>query len=282
VSDAVHSEVRSVAVIGLGLIGGSLARDLAAHGVDVSAYDRSADDLRSAIEAGVVARALRPDLSDIGDVDVVVLAVPVDSAIDLLGLAARATPSRTLITDVGSTKAGIVAAATVLGVGDRFIGAHPMAGDHRSGWRASRRGLFVDACVYLCHANESQSDLINFAERFWQSVGGRPYVLRAEEHDRKLAWTSHLPHVMATALGSALAGAGVTREELGPGGRDMTRLAGSSPEMWTAIAQENAVAIDAALAAAEGELARFRAALATGDRQALSSRFATARAWFDR
>jgi len=213
---------------------------------------------------------------------VVVLAVPVDSAPELLERIARNASARTLITDVGSTKAAIVAAASAFGVGKQFVGAHPMAGDHRSGWSASRCGLFRDARVYLCPTPEAEAGLVRFAERFWQSVGGRPNVLRAAEHDRKLAWTSHLPHVLSTVLAGALAGAGVTREELGPGGRDVTRLAGSSPEMWTAIALENAAAIDAALSAAEGEVARFRAALAAGDRQALSSRFAAARAWFDR
>jgi prephenate dehydrogenase len=88
--------------------------------------------------------------------------------------------------------------------------------------------------------------------------------------------------VVAAALAAALAEARVSREALGPGGRDMTRLAGSSPEMWTAIVRENAEAIDAALAAAEGQLSQFRAALAAQDRDAVSARFAAARAWFDR
>jgi prephenate dehydrogenase len=278
----VTSEVRSAAVIGLGLIGGSLARDLAARGVEVCGYDRNPDDLRAAVDAGIVSQPLDPTFSGIGDVDVVVLAVPVDGAPDLLARVGAATSDATLITDVGSTKGRIVAQATALGLGERFVGAHPLAGDHRSGWGASRCGLFTDARVYLCPTDATRADLVRFADRFWQGVGGRPCVLRAEDHDRKLAWTSHLPHVVAATLAAALAGAGVSREELGPGGRDMTRLAGSSPEMWTAIAQDNAVAIDAALAAAEGELSRFRAALAADDRNALSARFATARTWFDR
>ncbi len=275
-------DVRSAAVVGLGLIGGSVARDLAARGVEVRAYDRDVENLRAAQTEGVVSQVLDDRLSDLSDVDVVVLAVPVDRAPALLERIASITSSDTLITDVGSTKARIVAHAAALGIGERFVGAHPMAGDHRSGWAASRCGLFADARVYLCPTDETRADLVRLADRFWQGLGGRPCVLRAEDHDRKLAWASHLPHVIASVLASALSEAGVSREELGPGGRDMTRLAGSSPEMWTAIAQDNAVAIDVALAAAESELSRFRAALAANDREAVSAWFATARAWFDR
>ena len=105
--------------------------------------------------------------------------------------------------------------------------------------------------------------------------------MSAEQHDLKLAWTSHLPHMVSTALALALARAGVDRADLGPGGRDVTRLAGSSPEMWTAIALENAPAIDSALAAAEVEIAAFRRALAQTDAAALHERFSAARIWFD-
>jgi prephenate dehydrogenase len=103
----------------------------------------------------------------------------------------------------------------------------------------------------------------------------------AERHDQQLAWTSHLPHIVSTAVALALAGAGVGREDLGPGGRDITRLAGSSPDVWTAIASENAVALDDALAAAEVEIAAFRHALALSDTHALRERFTAANTWFD-
>ena len=97
-----------------------------------------------------------------------------------------------------------------------------------------------------------------------------------------LAWTSHLPHVLSAALALALAGAGLDRQSLGPGGSDMTRLAGSSPDMWTAILRENAAEIDVALTAAEREIAAFRGALRHGgvDPTTLHARFASARDWF--
>jgi prephenate dehydrogenase len=101
-----------------------------------------------------------------------------------------------------------------------------------------------------------------------------------DEHDRTLAWTSHLPHMMSTALALALARTGIAREDLGPGGRDVTRLAGSSPQVWTAIARDNAVAIDAALAAAQREISALRGALRETNGDDLRERFAMARAWF--
>src|SRR5258705_13950838 len=126
-----------------------------------------------------------------------------------------------------------------------------MTGDHRSGWDASRIGLFRSAPVYLCPTRQSTSDAINTATALWRSLGARPERMSAAQHDSRLAWTSHLPHMVSTALALALAGAGVDRTLLGPGGRDTTRLAGSSPEMWTAIALENASAIAGALQHAE-------------------------------
>ena len=270
-----------VSIVGLGLIGGSLARDLSARGVRVSAYDADPTHLAAAERDGIVDRSLDASLSDAGDADVIIIAVPVDSAIDVLGCVAKRGTRATLITDVGSTKGRIVDAATTLGVGDRFVGSHPLAGDHRSGWSASRANLFADARVYLCPTAQSATGTIDLASNFWTELGARPTVLPADAHDRKLAWTSHLPHVVSAALALALARAGVKRDDRGPGGRDVTRLAGSSPEVWTAIARENAVAIDAAISEAQRELASFRDALNRTDSRDLHHRFLTARAWFD-
>jgi prephenate dehydrogenase len=269
-----------VAIIGLGLIGGSLARDLAAAGAVVSAFDNDAAQLDAAIAAGVVTHALDAWLAGVAGASTIVIAVPVDAATDVLRRIAPHAGRATLITDVGSTKSRIVDEAVTLGLADRFVGSHPMAGDHRSGWEASRRALFTGARVYLCATQGASPALVERAELLWRGVNARPCLVDAEHHDRKLAWSSHLPHVVSTTLALALARAGITREELGPGGRDVTRLAGSSPDMWTAIARENATAIDAALAAVEHEIAGFRDALARADATALHQKFTAGRGWF--
>lgn len=270
----------SAAVVGLGLIGGSVARDLAALGIEVSAYDAAPSQLSAAMHDGVVRRRLSASLEEIADADLVVIAVPVDEALDVLRRAAPFLGKAMLITDVGSTKARIVALATELGIGGRFIGAHPMAGDHRSGWMASRAGLFVDAPLYLCAAVDSTPRARLLAQGLWRTLGARPIEVDAAAHDERLAWTSHLPHMIAVALGLTLGEGNVTRDDLGPGGRDMTRIAGSSPEMWTAIAVDNADPIEAALAVAEREISALRDEIARRDAPALHARFTAARAWF--
>jgi prephenate dehydrogenase len=271
----------TAAVIGLGLVGGSLARDLAERSVRVRAYDADSEHLLRALNEGVIHEALDATLAGVSGADVVVIAVPVDAAIHVLSRIVPFVGSARLITDVGSTKARIVAMATEVGVGDRFVGSHPMAGGHRSGWDASRTGLFNGAPVYLCPAPGADEATQALADAFWRELGARPTCVRADHHDRQLAWISHLPHIMSTALALALAKSGIGRDDLGPGGRDVTRLAGSSPDVWTAIAHDNAAAIDGALAAAEREIAVFRTALAQSDTTALHERFSAARNWFD-
>jgi prephenate dehydrogenase len=275
-----EDDFRSAAIVGLGLIGGSLARDLAERGIFVRGYDADSNHLQSALRAGFVAQPLDATLRGVCDADVVIVAVPVDAATDVLRQIAPYAANAKLITDVGSTKSRIVQLAAALGLAARFVGSHPLAGDHRSGWDASRTGLFSDARVFICPPSEAGA-VVELAASFWRRLGARPTVLSAEDHDRQLAWTSHLPHMVSTALALALARTGVERGDLGPGGRDVTRLAGGSPDVWTAIARDNAVALDAALAATEREIAGVRRALSRADATELRERFATARAWFD-
>jgi prephenate dehydrogenase len=135
--------------------------------------------------------------------------------------------------------------------------------------------------VYLCANREATADSLELATMLWKHVNARPERMAAEQHDLKLAWTSHLPHMVSTALALSLARAKVHRSYLGPGGRDVTRLAGSSPEMWTAIAIENAPALDAALHRMERELATLRATIKRADQGELKARFEAARTWFD-
>lgn len=271
--------IRSVAIIGLGLIGGSLARDLAARGVRVHGWDADAECLRAAVEASAVHHPLAGDLRGVDQADAVVLAVPVLAAPDVLRTLAPRLHGVRLITDAGSTKGSIVARAEELGVGGRFVGSHPLAGDHRSGWDASRAGLFDGGRVFLCPAPSATEGAMRLACALWTMVGGRPEVVDADEHDRRLAWTSHLPQAVSSTLGRVLAGQGIAPAELGPGGRDVTRLAGSSPEMWADVAVDNASALIPALEAMEAELRAFREALASGDRERLRALFAAAREW---
>jgi len=266
--------IESAAIIGLGLIGGSLARDLAAKGVRVFAGDRDEAAVRAAAEQGIA----RP-LAWSEPLDVVVLAVPVLAARELLRELAGRMEGVRLITDVGSTKRSIVDAAEQVGIGDRFLGSHPLAGDHRSGWEASRTGLFEGAPVYLTPSRSTDADALQLARELWTMVGAVPEVMDAAEHDRRLAWTSHLPQAASTALARALAEAGLQLSDLGPGGRDVTRLAGSSPEMWADILADNADEVSTALASMATHLSAIRDAIAAGDRDRLRALWAAGNQW---
>jgi prephenate dehydrogenase len=269
-----------VAIVGLGFVGGSLARDLARRGTTVLGFDRSEAVLRAARRSGVVTRALDATLAGVAGADVFVLAVPVTDAPRLLLAARPHLKNVGLITDVGSTKRSLVRAAERLGLGARFVGAHPLAGGHRSGWAASRAGLFHGAQVLLCPSFITVPESVERARAFWRSVGAEPALMEADEHDARMALLSHLPQVTSTLLAALLAEARIRREDLGPGGRDATRLAGSSPAMWTAIALDNAAHVTRAIAACERKLATVRRAIRRRDAAAVNAFFEAGNRWF--
>jgi prephenate dehydrogenase len=267
-----------VVVVGLGLIGGSLARDLTALGHHVLAFDRDAEALAAAHAEGVVS-PWRLAAAPVPDGAIVVLALPVDALIEFLESHVLQLRTAAWITDVGSTKVGVVEAAERAGLGERFVGGHPLAGDHLSGWAASRAGLFDGAPVYLCAARSATPNVCEQARTFWASLGAHPQMLQAELHDARLAWTSHLPQLTATALATTLADAGIDVGDLGQGGRDTLRLAGSSPEMWAAIARANATELRPALAALEARLAEVRTSLESGEPSLVEKWFRLSQRW---
>lgn len=273
------SDAQSVAVIGLGMIGGSVARGLAGRGIDVVGYDKDRAAVEAAFAEGVITRALAPRLDDIGNANVVVIAVYGDSAVETIKLLEPHAKRFDLVTDVGSTKRTIVSAAEKTKLGTCFVGAHPFAGDHRSGWAASRFDLFEAETVYLCPSSKSDTTSVGLAQWLWASLGAHTVKIDAREHDELLAWTSHLPHMVSTALALALSDAGIARRQLGRGGRDMARLSAGSPDVWTAIALDNASAIATALKGIERQLDEFRALLEAGDGHGIRERLTRARSW---
>jgi prephenate dehydrogenase len=269
----------TIAIAGLGLIGGSLARDLAARGIVVLGYDADPATTRAALEAGVIRATLGPDLAGVEAADALVIATPVASAPMVLEAAAPRLHQLRLISDVGSTKQGIIAAAERLGLAANFVGAHPLAGDHRAGWDASRTGLFEGARVFLSPTENTGPAALASAGALWAAIGARSEEVDAATHDRNMAWISHLPQATSTALGLALAGERLGPSALGPGGRDLTRLAGSPAALWTEIALANAAQIGPALLSLEGRLRQLRQALEEGDARLVHDFFAEGRRW---
>ena len=269
---------RTVGLVGLGVIGGSLARALVAGGVRVLGTARDARDggqaLRSGVEVVADAAALATAMPAAG---VVVLAIPLPA----LAHTARALLAR-LAPDVTVLHAASLQRPAATGLaGDpwaRVVGTHPMAGSHDVGFAASRADLFVGATVWA----ESRADDAARAalEWMWDRAGARRVEYRdAEAHDAQMAWVSHLPQLTATALAATLADSTLRFTLGGPGLRDTTRLAASPLPLWRDLLRAAPAETDAALARMADTIAELRVALAGGDAAALAAVWERARAW---
>jgi prephenate dehydrogenase len=244
-----------VAVIGLGLVGGSMARALTRAGYTVIGVDRPAV-ARRARRMGAVARTAATVEGAVSAADVVVLAATPRANLRLLRRVARAGPG-VLVTDVGSVKGPIARAAAALHL-RRFIGGHPMAGSERSGLAASDAGLFRGRAWVLTPARAPAADLA-LLRRLARAMGARPVTMTPAEHDRAVAFLSHVPQLVAWALRDAARQDRVAARRLGiagPGFRDMTRLARSPRRLWREILDQNRREVSGALAALMRELRR--------------------------
>ena len=270
----------TVAVIGLGLMGGSLVRALRAtdRPVDVIAWSADGAHERAASEA--VARAATSIQDAVGQADLVVLATPVGAAVALLREIAPHLRDDAVVTDVCSVKAPVVEAATRAGLGERFAGSHPMCGSHESGWTAARADLYRGARVYVVPAGADA--VTRRIERLWRGLDAEPVRIEADEHDTLMARVSHVPQLLASLLAATLDGQGIVRPDLGPGARDMTRLAASDPALWTDILLHNRESVRAACEDLRAGLGRATAALADGDAEAIARLLALGRKWADR
>lgn len=268
----------AVGVVGLGLIGGSLVHDLTCAGRRVIGWDPDPGALQCAEEeTGLVPAA---DLAGVlqAGAGAVILAAPVHTLPGLIEVVGRER-YRGVVMDVASTKRSVLRAAEAAGVAGRFVGAHPLAGDHRQGWSAARTGLFAEARVFLCRLPGTDEAAVQVAEALWRSVGARPEHMDADAHDSLMAAVSHLPQAVASALGATLAGLDSRVGDLGPGGRDATRLAGSAPDLWTGILLDNADQVLPALARLQDELAGLAGALARRDAHAVRRQLERGREW---
>jgi len=280
-------QFRRVAIVGLGLMGGSLAMALRRlpRPPRIVAASANAGDLERGLAQGIVDEAAEDPPGAVAEADLVVYATPVSVTLELLASTRSRIPDDAVVTDVGSVKRPVVSRARAVGLGSRFIGGHPVAGSHRSGLAAARADLYAGARVWLTPADAdgardpAAAQTLERVAALWRSVGAEPGVIGAEEHDRLMAWASHLPQIAASALASALARAGIARADLGPGGADTTRIAASPPALWADILRHNADLVRRPLDALQGALAELAAALERGDGEALERLLALASAW---
>jgi prephenate dehydrogenase len=275
--------LHTVALLGTGLIGGSLGLALRARRPDlhVVGFDADAEEARRAEAAGALAAVAHSPRDAAAEADLVMLACPVSAAFALLDELAPALRPGTLVTDVGSVKAPVVAhARRVLPEAVPFCGGHPMAGAERGGIAHADPLLFENAAWVLCPPDPLDAEAFRTAFapllEMVEAVGARPLLLDAETHDRAVAAVSHLPQLLSVALAPEAAD-GAARLLAAGGFRDMTRIASSPFPLWREILSQNRQPALEALARLGCRVERLHDALATGDWAALGRAFEEAR-----
>jgi prephenate dehydrogenase len=270
----------SLAVIGLGAIGGSLAWQARRAGIGrVVGYSPSRGDGVAALRASAVSEVADSPVRAVRGAELVVLAVPPGPTLDLIGRLASSLEPGAILTDVCSVKAPVMARAADCGLADRFAGSHPLAGTHDSGFPAARPDRLRGCVVYVCESASAEgARAARGVMRFWEEVlEAQPILISAEAHDRQLAWTSHLPQAVAYALAKSLADRRLGGVSYGTGARDTTRLAASSPDMWLDILLQNRDSLVEALSSVEGRVGDLRRLIEAGDRTGLEHYLETAR-----
>jgi prephenate dehydrogenase len=234
-----------IAVLGVGLIGGSIGLAAKEHVEDteVVGFGRDAGRLQRALELGAIQHAATSIEEAVDGAELCFACAPVGALPELVRAALDASGEDTLVTDVGSTKQDLVARTP----DPRFVGGHPIAGAETAGVEHARPDLFEDAVWYLTPHEQSGGLLYERLHRFVIDVGARPIAVDAETHDRLVAVFSHLPHVLANVLASQAAARlsehGEALRQVGPSFRDMTRVAGANTAMWSDIYRSNRAAI---------------------------------------
>jgi prephenate dehydrogenase len=252
----------TVAIVGVGLIGGSIGLTLRQRNLakNVIGIGRRQTSLRVARRVGAVTHTTIDLNKGVAEAELVIVCTPVGHIVEHVRQAAMHCPERALITDVGSTKASIVEALdTGLGHGCRFLGSHPLAGGEKAGATYATADLFEGRLAILTPTKNTRAEDFDMLEQFWQSLGSIVVKMTPEEHDKALAVSSHLPHLAAAALVMTLPEP--YYRFVGTGMMDTTRVAGGDPELWQQILTLNRDNVLSALEAYGAKLAAFHAAL---------------------
>ena len=264
------NDFQQVTIIGLGLMGGSLAMALGERGnCVITGFDQSVNNLKEAYHRKLIQKKATSLEEAVSQAELVVLATPVGSYREIFSAMSRGIKPGTIVTDVGSVKCPAMEAAKALPEGVPFIGGHPLAGSEKGGLDASTATLFENAYYFLTPEDESQEIIVNRLKTWVSTIGAFPVIVQAAEHDRILARTSHFPHVMASLL------ANIVGEEAdqtiaaftGSGFRDTTRIAAGNPTLWEEILFLNRRELSKCLLQTENKLREVRWALEKEQRQ---------------
>jgi len=264
---------RTLGIVGVGLIGGSVGLAAKGAGWDVIGSDRP-EVLERAAELRAIDRG--STLKEVREADVVVLAAPIS---EIPALVEDLVPTDALVTDVASAKTKIVRAAEGAGL-RRFVGGHPMAGSQLAGVGHARADLFKDARYFLTPTGKTDPDAYREVSSFVRELGAMPTAVDPEKHDLLMAALSHLPHLMAVAL--LRVASDVSPEALSFAGasfRDLTRVGASNPKLWADILAENSGALGETLGSFAGAMAQLGSEIS--NREVMERRFREAREAYD-
>jgi prephenate dehydrogenase len=275
--------LRNITVIGVGLIGGSFSLALKKAGAAerVTGMGRTPAVLARAAELGIIDRSTVSMEEAVDGADLVLIATPVAQTGAILSAMAPFLQPGTVVTDAGSTKSDVVAAARAA-LGARiaqFVPGHPIAGREANGPDAALAGLYIGKKVVLTPLPENPVAAVDTVAAAWQQCGAIVHRLSALQHDRIFSAVSHLPHLLAYALVDQIdrtPEADLLFQYAASGFRDFTRIAGSSPEMWRDIALANQAALLSDLDAYRAQLDHLKAMLAAADGAGLHALFANA------
>ncbi|SEK80424.1 prephenate dehydrogenase [Nitrosovibrio tenuis] len=289
--------INKLVIIGVGLIGGSFALALRKAGLvrHITGVGRSRENLQRALKLGAIDEIAIDVPSALKNAEIVFLSIPVGQTGVIMRQLASCLEPDTIVTDAGSTKQDVIAAARshLAEHLKNFVPGHPIAGAERSGASAAHANLFRDKNIVLTPLDETGAQATRRVTELWQACGARVSLMSAARHDKILATVSHLPHVLAFALMHHVASSRDNPDDMRPvedtpspsdllrfagsGFRDFTRIAGSSPEMWRDICLGNRETLSRQIDAYQRELAELRELVAQGDGNALERIFAEAR-----
>ena len=275
---------RKIALVGVGLLGGSLALAIRARGLAavVQGYVRRESSIAECAHAGLPDFATTDLLAAVRDADLIILCTPLAQMRGLTEKLLPALKKGALVSDVGSVKASVVAdlETLVTEAGAHFVGAHPMAGGEQPGISAARADLFSNAVCIITPTPATNAAALQRTEEFWRALGTRLLKMTPLLHDELVARSSHLPHSLAAALASYVLQPAHPKEQphlCATGFRDTTRVASGSPEMWRDIALANRVPLSQALGELTEQLQTLQRAVATGDAATIEKFFTTAK-----
>lgn len=273
----------TVGFIGLGLIGGSIAKGIRRFHPDarILAHTRSRDTMQYALEEGLIDEACESVGEAYGRCDYIFLCAPVESNASYLQILKPLISPSCILTDVGSTKMDIHERINVLGMQKQFIGGHPMTGSEKTGIRNAKWQLLENAYYILTPSEEVPQEMVSRYEAFVRSLKALPLILTCQEHDYVTAAISHLPHIIASSLVNLVRKSDSekkTMKQVAAGGfKDITRIASSSPEMWEQICATNRENIISVLDDYINDLISVKISLAEHDHQKIHDLFETSR-----